>query len=234
MIMSQGDYRDSAGNFDPSSMESLQLAQAITNVHKKLLFAEKRDAVMHVENVESTYRHRKINLKDLGHGSQRHVAILLVPPADQVAKSRIVRLVLEVPSVAWDDASDVLRSMHATNIRDNAPEQFDETRAADFSQARYIPTRDVFGEATDKEGNTIKFLLSPTGLHAYELGEDIIPTAEHVAKDGHQYVVDTSFSTYEAQAKLVTEWFESTAELADLVDRYEPIIFDGNIGLSAS
>ena len=222
-----------SGDFDPNSMESLQLTQAITNAHLKLLFAEKRDGLMQIGNAENSYRHRKLNSKNYGIGMQRYASILLVPPVGQTTESRVARLKLEMPTVRRERASGVLRNVYMANIEQNAPKHFDSTSMTDLSRPKYIPTLDIFGEAVDAEGHSIKFLLSPTGLHAYEFQDDISVTAPELQAAGQQYIVDADFTTYEAQAELVTEWFD-TAELTNLIATYEPMAFDGTSGAVAS
>ncbi|MDB5169955.1 MAG: hypothetical protein JWN82_351 [Candidatus Saccharibacteria bacterium] len=231
--MSQRGYPGTAGDSDPSSFESLQLAQAITEAHKKWLFAEKRNAMMQIGEVENSSRPRKLGLKDYGQGLQRHVAVALMPAGQQETETPIARMVLDFPTVQWEAAGDALRAMYLANIKENAPKQFDETSAVDLSRPAYIPTRDVFGEAIKSDGSSIKFLLSPTGLHAYELPEDIIPTAPEVVAAGQLYVVFSDFATYEAQAKLATEWF-NTSDLIELIGAAEVTDFDGNTGTSAA
>lgn len=222
------------GEFDPHSMESLQLSQAISNAHLKLMKAEKRDAMMQIGNVESSYRHRKLSLKDYGLGPQRHVAVLLVPPADQVDQTFINRITIDVPTVPRDEASKTLLDMYKANVERNAPELFDAYNVVDLSNPQYIPTRDIFGEAFNTDGESIKFLLSPTGLHAYEFSEDIIPADPQLIAAGQQYVVTEGLGTYESQIRLMGQWFDSTSTLGSTIRAYDAVLFEGSNGTTGS
>lgn len=222
------------GEFDPHSMESLQLSQAISNAHLKLMKAEKRDAMMQIGNVESSYRHRKLSLKDYGLGPQRHVAVLLVPPADQVNQAFINRIIIDVPTIPRNKASETLLDMYRANVERNAPELFDAYNVVDLSNSLYVPTRDIFGEAFNADGESIKFLLSPTGLHAYELPEDITPADPQLIAAGQQYVVTEGLGTYEAQIRLMGQWFDSSSTLGSMIRAYDPVLFEGSNGTAGS
>ncbi len=233
-------YRDpdQGGNFDPNPMESLQLAQAISNVHLKLLLAEKRDIMLQLGQVESSYRHRKLGLKDYGFGPQRHVAVKLIKPREaqpnEADQSSVTQLILDAPTIRRTEANKSLLDIYRHNLEQNSPQLFDGNNIVDLSNPEYIPTRDVFGEAFNAEGQSIKFLLAPTGLHAYELPEDILPASPQLVAAGQQYIVAEGLGTYEAQMELMSQWFESTGELAELIRAYEPVLFEGTNGTNGS
>ena len=232
--MNQPPHHDRRGNSDPGPMESLQIAQAISNAHLKFLLAEKKDVSQQILDLEGTYRHRKLALKDLGFGPQRHVAIMLVPRADRAEDASVTRLALDVPTIPVREAGKTLIDMYRTNLVKNAPRYFDERNKVDLTDTDYVPTRDIFGEAFNSDGDSIKFLLAPTGLHAYEFIEDIIPAEPQLVAAGQQYVVGEGLGTWEAQMKLMSEWFADAQSLSELIDSYEPIQFDGTNGTNGS
>jgi hypothetical protein len=214
----------SKNEHSPDDFERLHLSQAVADAHKKILLAHKKDIALGDKNAAGSYGHRQ-DFPSYANGSVgRNFAIVLIPNALQASKAEIVRVGLTVPTVATDSADKILATLHQTNLQNNAPEDFDDPA---LISPRRLPTTDVFGEAFKNDGTLLRFLVNPSGLHAYEMNEDIIPAEPFAALDGQHYDVrrDSMFRAIE-QGRMLSEWFDLSG-LTEVIEAYEPTTFSG-------
>jgi hypothetical protein len=210
--------------FDDAEQRPFQhenTGNALTAAHSKYLLALIKDRVDGDAGVQGSFRFTQAGRKTEAI-SDMNRKFVLSPKYGYAGRALISRLAITMIEKSWSMAGEKLRDGYYSNLLMNpATTCVDES----LMTPNYVPTYDVFGTATNNEGDKLRFHVAPHGFNAIVRNADIVPAPDQYMLDGQYYDIRQSATVFAHNITMREQWF-NLEQLQETLATYEPVFFD--------
>ncbi len=224
--MSFEQHAAGAAEFENEILQAVYRGEAIAHAHAKLQEARSKDVALRDADAQGTYRHIQSVVKDYNGDQRRHLLMLLVPRRGvDNPESGIVKLQLDIPTQSWEKADDHSRNMYIANA---SAQQItmDALFVKQSTEPVLVPSQTFFATASRSDGSTLRVVIGPESIEAYEFTDDVVALPSSQSIGGQEYEVLDNLNTIEQKNRLQSDWF-SAQQLRDYIKDSEPVTFGG-------